>query len=531
MAGPDPRIPTASRDDLLIGVDIGTSSTKTILVTAEGRLLAASRHEYAMNRPRPDWAENDPDDWVRATIAGVKGVIAARQEFAARVRGLCICSQRDPIVLLDGRERVLAPSISWIDQRDSDETEAVYDRFGRDRLTSTTGLSPVPGLALPVLVWMRNHRPEVWRATKRVLAAKDYVLYRLTGQIATDITTPSRSMLYDLRRLAWSDWICREAGIDVALLPPVAFRPWERWCALTAEAAAALGLRAGTILAAGGGDDPAAALGAGAIEPGQVVVGTGTAASFRVVSDRPQPERSGLVDMAPHVVPDRYVFELIVTGTGTSLRWFRDTFGAPVAAPGTEYEHLIEEAAAVDPGADGLLFFPYLEGARAPHFTEHAKGVFFGLRSGHRRGHLVRAILEGVAFQYPGMLAMLPRFGAGIPNALVLVDDESRSRLWNRIKADVMGISVRTLRVPQGAAMGAAILAAQASGLYASAREAAAAMIKVAEDVRPEPASSATYAGLRSRYEEVYGTVAKAFSAAVPRREPSVLPVRTNGRG
>jgi xylulokinase len=496
-----------------MGIDVGTSSTKALLVDGLGEVLASARAEYPMYRPHPGWAENDPDDWLRAVVSVVSELLKKSQVSANGIRGLCIVAQRDPLVFLDNQYRVLRPSISWIDKRDLDETEAVYDRFGRARLLQTCGLVPIPGVALPVIEWVRKHDPQAWRATHQILTTKDYVLFRLTGRIATDTCTPSRTMLYDLRAKQWSDWICKEAGINVRLLPPIEAEPWDVWGPLTAEGADRLGLEQGTTVATGGGDDPSAALGAGAVETGDVAVGTGTASCWRIVTNSNEPDPQGRADVAPHLVANRYVSELIITGTGSSLRWFRDTFGAS-QGEGDPYERLIAEAAQAPVGANGLMFFPYLEGARAPHFIDAASGVFFGLRADHRRSHLIRAILEGIAFQYPPVIDLLHSYTPRMPAKLTLVDDEAASALWNQIKADVCACPIQTLQTRYGAALGAAIIASQAAGTYKTAAEAVSYMVRQDRVFEPNARSHAEYESLRGRYGEVFKHLAGAYSAA-----------------
>ncbi len=499
--------------NLLIGVDVGTSAAKGVIADPQGRVLFEARCEYPMHRPHPGWAENDPDDWVRAVLMIVRNLVAGSGCGGERVRALAIVAQRDPLVLLDAQDRVLRRSISWIDLRDPEGTDRLYRRFGHRRLRETTGLVPVPGLPLPVIDWIRRHEPQVWARTRRILTTKDYILYRLTGQAATDISSPSRSMLYDLRRREWSDWICAKAELDRSLLPPISYAPWEMFCELEGAVARRLGLRPGTVLAAGGGDDPCAALGAGAHEPGEVAVGTGTASCWRIVASSPDPDPNGYADISPHLVPSRWVHELIITGTGTSLRWFRESFGAADGSAPPPYERLLEEAAQAAPGAAGLLFYPYLEGARSPRFVDSASGTFFGLRSGHRRPEIIRAIIEGVAFQYPPTLDLIRHCWGAQPVKLRLVDDEARSVLWNQIKADVTGVTIETLRTPYAAALGAAILAALASDVYPSAREAVVAMVAAERQFEPNQASFDRYAAIRARYERVYAHLDPAFRA------------------
>lgn len=497
--------------NLVIGVDVGTSSTKTLLTNTHGEVLASTRWEYPMYRPYPGWAENDPDDWVDAVESSVRLVIEQAMIDPARVKGICIVAQRDPSVLLDERQQVLTPSISWIDRRDLDEAEQVYDEFDRKRLIETTGLVPVPALPLPNIYWIRRHKPDIWSQTRRILAPKDYVLLRLTGKVATDISTPSRSMLYDLRKRNWSEWICQKAGIDIGLLPPVVFHPWDVWEELSPTAARRLGLFPGTILAAGGGDDPCAALGAGAIEVGDTAVGTGTATCWRAVTDRVEPDLSSRADLSPHVVPGRYVYELVVTGTGTSLRWFKDTFGARSVETQDTYQSLLQEASQAPAGSDGLFYYPYLEGARAPHFNDDATGVFFGILGSHTRAHCIRAILEGIAFQYPPVLRLIEHYSGKVPNTIILVDDEARNPLWNQIKADVTGRVIQTPKVLYAAAMGAAILASLAAGLFPNAAAAVHEMIKPGESYLPNPNNQEIYRQALDRYERVYAYLNNAF--------------------
>jgi len=500
--------------DLLIGVDVGTSSVKTVLVNLQGDLLASDRLEYPMHRPHAGWAENDPDDWVRAVEGGIRKVLQLSGIDPGRVIGLCIVSVRDHIALLDKNYRVLAPSISWIDRRDLDEAEEVYDDFGRQRLNEITGLVPEPALTLPNIYWIRRHTPDVWRQTEHILGCKDYILFRLTGKIATDISSPTRSVLFDLRDKKWSKWICDKADIDIGLLPPVEYQPWEIWDTLSPSAAERLGLKPGTIVAVGGGDDPAAVLGGGAIKAGDILLGTGTGATWRTVTDRCEPDKTLLADFTLHLVPDLYLYELVITGTGTSLRWFKDTFGVLGDPTQNPYERLLEEASHAPAGSDGLLFYPYLEGARTPRYNDKATGVWFGIQASHSRAHCVRAIIEGIAFQCTPTLKLVERYSGRIPDTLIIVDDEARSSFWNQIKADVTGRVVCTPKVLHGAAMGAAILAGIAAGVFLDADEAVKSMIKIDSRFEPNPTNQAIYQQIQDRYERLYQYLDQAYLAS-----------------
>jgi xylulokinase len=347
------------------------------------------------------------------------------------------------------------------------------------------------------------------------------VIYRLTGEIATDVSSMSRSLLNDYRTNSWSTEICGEAGIPIGLLAEPRYRPWEPRATLSAKAAESLGLAAGTILAAGGGDDQSATLGSGVTDSGDLSAGTGTASCWRLVSSRAVADSHERADLSAHVVPDRHVYEMTIAGTGLSLRWFRDQFGIPADGdrPASTYDSLVAEALEVPPGADGLMFFPFLDGSRLPHFNEDAAGVFFGITDHHRRAHFVRAILEGVGFQYPPLLAMLDDYVDRL-GTFTIVDGEARSPAWNSIKADIIGRPIHTTKTIEAAAIGAAILAGMAAGVYRDARAGVAALVVPGPVVEPDPVRHEIYEQVRARYDAVYRHLDAAFHAANRDRPP-----------
>ena len=359
----------------VVGADVGTSALKAALVHPDRGVVSVAEHAYPMHRPQLDWAENDPADWYVALSRAIPEALAAAKVPASEVRALCLVGQRDIAVLLDEDGTVLAPCIHWTDRRNPEETSELYDSLGRSRLIDRSGTLPIPGLVLPNLAWTKRHLPEVWRRVRIALQPKDYLAYRLTGDIGTDPTGPTRSILNDWRHQDWSVVTCGEAGIPREILPDVKYQPWEPRGTLGA-AAADLGLLPGTILVAGGGDDPAAALGSGVVNPGDVSIGTGSSMSWRVVATEPRFDPTGLIGLMPHLVPGRYLHEMVATGTGTTLRWFRGVFGDEMT-----YEQLISEGADICRGSEGLLCFPYVEGATVPLQDDAARAVY--LR--HRR--------------------------------------------------------------------------------------------------------------------------------------------------
>jgi xylulokinase len=499
---------------VLIGCDIGTGSVKTILSSADGTLLARSAAEHPMYHPRPGWAENDPDDWYRGLSRTIGEALRRAAVDPARVAGLGVVCQREPVVLTDAAGRPVARSVSWTDGRATAESGEVAARFGRDWLIETTGMAPTHGMSLAHLLWFRRHRPDLWRSARQIRFAKDYVLWRLTGCRNTDPTTPSRSSLLDARRSRWSQEICGAFGIDVGMLPPIGESPWERVAELPAARAAELGLRPGLPVAMGGSDDASASLGCGAIDPGQACVGTGTAANWRTVMGEYLPDHSGRGDVSPHVVPGRYIHEVAIESTGSSLRWLRDVLAGPGGRAdegrAAGFDELIASAAGVACGADGLLCFPFVDGAaRAPRYAAGARAAYLGMASGHTRAHLVRAMLEGIAFQYRATMSILA--GPGAAGPLGIGDGEARSPVWTQLKADVLGVPLRVPRIADLAAAGAAILAGLACGVFTSAAAGVARLVRWDRQYDPDPRRSAAYAELSAEYELAYQHVAQTF--------------------
>jgi xylulokinase len=497
----------ASRGDWRLGIDIGTGSVKALAVARDGRPLAAACVEHPMHHPRPGWAENDPDDWLRGVVRAVRQLLVTDGVDGRGLMAMCLVSQRDPWVLLDEATRPLRPAIAWTDQRSGAELAEFIAQMGRSWLIGRTGVLPIVGLGLSSLLWIQRHEPDVWAAARRLLSPKDYVLYRLTGQAATDVTTPSRSIMNDLRTDGWSAEICSAAGVAMDLLPEIRWQPWDQIGELGAQAAGLLGLPEGVPIAAGGGDDQSATLGAGAVDVDDICAGTGTSSDWRLVTAAMEPDtKLERGDLARHVVPDRYVFEVCIESTGSSLRWFRDTF-----APGCSYAQLVEEAQTVPPGAEGLTFLPFVDGAkRAPWFLAGASAGFCGISSGHTRAHMSRAILEGVAFEYPPTLELIAP-GRDRNRPIALVDGEAHSDAWNQIKADVTGVPMRTTAIRESAALGAVILAGQSVGEFADAGAGVRRLVRFDRVFEPEPERHAEYARLRSRYEDLLAAIRPTF--------------------
>jgi xylulokinase len=498
----------------VVGADVGSSALKASLVHPDRGVVAVAEHTYPMHRPHRGWVENDPDDWYQALASAVSEVLKTTGVSASDVKALCLVGQRDVAVLLDESGQVLTRCIHWTDRRDPQETTQLYDDLGRSVLIDRSGTLPIPGLVLANLTWTKRHQPELWRRVRIALQPKDYLAYRLTGDIGTDPTGPTRSNLNDWRHQDWSTETCDEAGIPREILPDVKYQPWEPRGVLH-EAAHDLGLLPGTALIAGGGDDPAAALGSGVVNSGDASIGTGSSMSWRIVANEPKFDPTGVIGLMPHLIPGRYLHEMVATGTGTTLRWFRSVFGA-----GMSYEQLIAEGADVTAGSEGLLCFPYVEGATVPLQDDAARAVYYGIGGHHRRAHFTRATLEGIAYQYPALLDVVQSRGHQV-SGFTISDGEARSHLWNQIKADVMGETITpSLRV-EAPSIGAAILAGLGTDLFESVEAALAVVLELAPPVRPRPTVSAQYSELRAHWEAIRAQVFPVLADPRATQHPS----------
>lgn len=430
------------------------------------------------------------------------------------VVGVSVDSQREAVVPLNSQGRKLMNSIIWLDQRAIPQQERIKATIPSNEVLSITGVPIDFIFSAPKILWIRENMPSVYEKVTTFLCAKDYITYKLTGEKVTDYSMASRTMLFDLKKRRWSERICEALGISVDLLPP-AKGSWEIAGEVTTDAARLTGLRRGTPVACGGGDRPCETLGAGVVKEGMVNVGTGTGSVFEVPLSEPKIDVKGRIDCCYHVVPDTWEYEIIVNATGASLSWFRDNFGLDVVAKARDrgispYQLFDEEASGTRIGADGLLYYPYLWGARAPVFNPMAKGVFFGFLHGHSRAHFIRAILEGVAYQYLGILEVLEDLGVPV-SKVSMVGGEVKSSLWNQIKADVINLPIQIPCVTEAASLGSAILAGLATKVYADVGKAIKSVVRIEKVYNPRKEFHEKYKKIYEAYKRVYSNLEKAF--------------------
>jgi xylulokinase len=490
---------------LVLGLDVSTTATKAVLLDDEGKIRATGVAEYAYETPRPLWSEQDPELWWTGTVTAVRSALAESGVDGREVAAVGLTGQMHGLVALDAGGAVLRPAILWNDQRTQAECDHIRELLGRERLIAITGNDALTGFTAPKLLWVREHEPDVWSKIAHVLLPKDFVRLNLTGGHAVDRTDGAGTLLFDLASRDWSPEVLEALGLDPAWLPRTYEGP-EVTGAISQAASAATGLVAGTPVVAGGGDQAAAAVGVGAVEPGVVSVSVGTSGVVFATTDGPLIEPEGRLHAFCHSVPGRWHVMGVMLSAAGSLRWYRDTL-----APGAEFGALVGEAESVPAGSDGLLFLPYLTGERTPYPDPLARGAFVGLTVNHSRAHLTRAVLEGVAFGLRDSFELMRSMGLAGVQQIRATGGGSKSALWRRILATVLGADLVTTSTSEGAAQGAAMLAAVGAEWFATVEEAARKLVEVVETTPAEPGDP--YADRYERYRELYPALAPTFHA------------------
>jgi len=481
-----------------LGIDVGTGGTRAVLINEHGQVVNEAASEHAPFRaPYPGWAEQDPEDWWRAAQAAIREVLAKSGVPASDIAAIGLTGQMHGAVMLDAEGGVLRPSLIWCDQRTDAQCDWLHENIGRERLIELTCNPALPNFTLTKLLWVRDNEPQIFARIAHVLCPKDYVRFRLTGAYAMDVQEASGTLLLDVTHRRWSSEVARVAGIDEVWLPQL-FESPEVCAHITAEAAKATGLAAKTLVVAGAGDQGAGAVGMGILQPGSVSATIGTSGVVFAATAAPTKDPLGRLHTFCHAVPGRWHVMGVTQAAGLSLRWLRD-----IISPGESYDALTSEAAQIPAGSDGLVWAPYLLGERTPHLDSQATAAFYGITASHTRGHLVRAVLEGVAYSLKDTFTLFD--GLKIPvQGVRLGGGGARGQLWRSIQASIYGYTSDVLVAEEGAAFGAALLAGVGAGAWPDTDAACAQAIRVAEKILPDPVAAKSYASGYEVFRRLY---------------------------
>jgi len=490
-----------------LGLDTGTGGTRALLVDAAGAVAAAftAPHEE-MQMAQPQWAEQRPENWWDAAQAAIRGVLGSSDIAPAEVAGIGLSGQMHGLVLLDAAGKVIRPALIWCDQRSQPQVDWINEKLGQKQVLEAIANPVLTGFTLPKLLWVREHDPASFARTHKVLLPKDYIRFCLTGEFASEVSDASGTALFDVVRRRWSSGMIEGLGLDKALLPAVAESP-EITGRVTAPAAEATGLKAGTPVVGGAGDQAASAVGNGIVEPGIVSCTIGTSGVVFAHMDRVGYDPAGRVHTFCHAAPGKWHVMGVTQGAGLSLQWFRNRL-----MPGASYDELTAEAAGASPGCDGLFWMPYLMGERTPHLDASARGGWVGLTGKHTRADLIRAVLEGVSYSLKDCLEIIEELKITVRSVRVS-GGGARSPLWRQILADVFGKPVVTLKTQEGSAFGAALLAMVGTGQFRSVAEACAGAVTEVERVEPNAEATCDYAGRYPRFRALYPALKKAVGS------------------
>jgi xylulokinase len=494
----------------VLGIDVGTGGTRALILDSQGAIRASAVAEHPpFSVAERGWAEQDPEDWWRACREAIRNALRSSNTRPEEISAIGLSGQMHGAVFLDAENRSLRPAILWCDVRTDPQCRHLEDRIGRDRIVQWTCNAALPNFTLTKLLWVREHAPQLWSKVRHTLLPKDYVRLRLTGEYATDVTDASGTLLLDVANRSWSAPMLEATQIDPAILPKV-YESTEITGTISAQAAAETGLRKGIPVVAGAGDQAAGATGVCVVRPGSVSATIGTSGVVFASTDRPLLDPKGRLHTFCHVMKNRWHVMGVTQAAGLSLRWFRDTFGANAATGQDPYDALTAEAAHISPGAEGLLWAPYLMGERTPHLDPNATAALVGLRVTHTRGHIIRAILEGVAFSLRDTLTIFRELS--IPyDEIRLGGAGASSPLWRQIQADVYGKNVLIPAAKEGAAYGAVFLAGVAAGWWTSVEQACDALDVVSAPTPPNPYAARTMEKQYKLYRRVYPSLRTIF--------------------
>lgn len=488
-----------------LGIDTSTTSSKALIIDQMGKVVVVASSPHTLQSPKPLWSEQNPDEWWTAVASSIQSALKKAGIDGKEIGAVGLTGQMHGLVLLDEAGRVLRPAILWNDQRTQAQCDEIHQRIGKAKFIQITGNVALTGFTAPKILWVKENEPDIFTKAKHVLLPKDYVRFKLTNEYAMDKADGAGTVLFDLRARDWSDEVLSALDIPRAWMPRT-FEGTEFTGYVTEEAAALTGLKAGTSVAAGGGDQAAGAVGVGAVEAGVVALTVGTSGVVFATTPTALIEPDGRLHAFCHAAPGMWHFMGVMLSAAGSLQWYRDTF-----APSMSFDDLIKEAEAIPAGCEGLEFLPYLSGERTPYPDPLARGAFIGLTLRHNLAHMTRAVLEGVSFGLKDSFTLIQNAGLGAITQVRASGGGTKSALWRQILASVLDAELVTVNTTEGGAYGAALLAGVGAGTWPDVVTACQACIKITGRTQPDPQQVKVYQKAYAVYQNLYPELKSSF--------------------
>jgi xylulokinase len=493
----------------LLGIDLSTSTAKALIINIKGQVLGVGSTPLTVSTPKPLWSEQDPEAWWQGTIASIRQVLEKTGVSSSQIAAIGLTGQMHGLVILDDKGKVLRPAILWNDQRTGEQCDEIRARIGKEQLIQTTGNDALTGFTAPKILWVKEHEPEVFAKICHILLPKDYIRYRLTDIFAMDKADGSGTILFDLKQRTWSPEILAALDIPRQWLPTTYEGP-EFTGRVSQEASELTGLKAGTPVAAGGGDQSAQAVGVGAVRPGVIALTVGTSGVVFATTPSALVEPQGRLHAFCHAVPGMWHFMGVMLSAAGSLQWYRDTL-----APDISFDDLLKEAETAPAGSEGLQFLPYLSGERTPYPDPLARGAFIGLTTRHQRGHITRAVLEGVSFGLKDSFQLIQHAGLGRVTQVRASGGGMKGSLWRQILSDVLETELVELNTTEGAGFGAALLAGVGAKIWPDVPSACDATIQITRLTTPNSTNTEVYRKSYFIYRSLYPSLKSQFEMMV----------------
>ncbi len=490
----------------LLGLDIGTSAVKCILISKDGSIIGSSSEEYPLSTPYPGWTEQDPDKWWKATEKTIKNLLNISKINPEEIKGISLSGQMHSSVFLDENLEIIRPAILWSDTRTSKQCDYIYAKVGGiNNLINYVSNPALEGFTAPKILWLRENEPENYKKLRHVLLPKDYIRFKLTGELYTDVSDAAGTLMFNVEKKEWSKGLLEELDIDPNILPPV-LESQDIAGEIIASVANETGLKEGTSVVAGGADQSCGAIGSGIVKEGRVMVSLGTSGVVLAQTNSPVADEQGRIHLFNYSKPNSWYMMGVMLSAGMSYQWLKKK----MYADNLDFSKLNELAGSVAAGSEGLVFLPYLFGERTPHADADARGVFFGISDKHSQGHFIRSVMEGVTFGLRDSLTLIKEKGIEI-NEVRVIGGGAKSQVWQQILADIFGEEICLLNVEEGPAFGAAVIAGVGTGVYESFEHAEANIIKVVKRIKPDPERHELYNKIYNIYRNLYPTLKSNF--------------------